>query len=100
LNYDWRETTGALPEDFVAALAKHGHVTPRDIEDMVSKCILCGRNSKVSVVGIDKKIWRSKPKSGKLPIMLCGLCKPCSDLPGASERVKAAVITACETLRN
>jgi len=92
LKYDFRGTSGPLPEDFLATLAEHDHVATREIEDMVSKCILCGRNSAVSVVGIDGKLWQHKSKSGKLAIMLCGLCEPCSDLPDAVEKAKASAI--------
>jgi hypothetical protein len=100
LKHDFREMSRPLPEYFVTMLAEHAHVATREIEDMVSKCILCSRDSAVSVVGIDRKLWRRKSKLGKLAIMLCGLCKPCSDLPNAVEKAKAATIRECTILLN
>ena len=100
MKHDFREMSRPLPEYFVTMLAEHAHVATREIEDMVSKCILCSRDSAVSVVGIDSKLWRHKSKSGKLAIVLCGLCKLCSDLPDAVEKAEAVAIKESTILPN
>jgi len=92
--YEWRETSIPLPEDLVRTLAEHARVAIREIQDMVAKCILCKQEATVSVVGINENIWQGKSKSGKLPVVLYGLCKPCSDQPKAVEKAKAAAIEA------
>jgi hypothetical protein len=88
--YEWRETSIPLPEDLVRTLAEHARVAIREIQDMVAKCIWCKQGATVSVVGTNENIWQGKLKSGKLPVVLYGLCKPCSDQPKAVEKANAA----------
>ena len=83
---------GPLPEDFIAALAEQGHTTIREIRDMFSACILCERTATIAAVGLDTTSWLRKSKTGKIRMMLYGLCRPCSDVPDAIERAEAAAI--------
>jgi len=87
-----RFRAGPLPEDFIAALAEHGHTTIREIRDMFSACILCERTATIAAVGLDTKSWLRKSKTGKIRMMLYGLCRPCSDIPDAIERAEAIAI--------
>lgn len=83
---------GTLPKDFILGLAKHGHTTIREIQDMFSRCILCERTATIAAVSLDTESWHRKSKTGKLGMMLYGLCKPCSDIPDAIERAEAIAI--------
>ncbi len=84
-----RFRAGPLPEEFVTALAKHSHTTVRN---MFSACILCERKATIAAVSLDTKSWLRKSKTGKIRMMLYGLCRPCSDVPDAIERAEAAAI--------
>ncbi len=46
---------GALLKDLILGLAKHGHTTIREIQDMFSRCILSERTATVATVGLDKE---------------------------------------------
>ena len=87
-----RFRAGPLPEEFVTALAKHGHTTVRKIHGMFSACILCERKATIAAVSLDTKSWLRKSKTGKIRMMLYGLCRPCSDIPDAIERAEAIAI--------
>ncbi len=87
-----RFRAGPLPEEFIAALAEHGHTTVRKIRDMFTACILCEQTGTIAAVGLSKESWLGKSKTGKLEFLLYGLCKSCSDTPNAVERSKAAAI--------
>jgi len=87
-----RSRTGPLPEEFIAALAEHGHTTVRKIRDMFSACILCERAATIATVRLDRESWLRKSKTGKIRMMLYGLCRPCSDIPDGIERAEAAAI--------
>ena len=87
-----RFRAGPLPEDFIAALAEHGHTTIREIRDMFSACILCERTATITAVGLDTKSWLRKSKTGKIRMMLYGLCRPCSDIPDAIAKAEAIAI--------
>src|SRR6266850_7103024 len=82
-----RSRTGPLPEEFIAALAEHGHTTVRKIRDMFSACILCEQTGTIAAVGLSKESWLGKLTTGKLEFLLYGLCKPCSDMPDVVERL-------------
>ena len=95
--YSWRETP-QLPRYVVELLAEHAHVTAREIEEMVAKCFLCKRKATVKFVGTDRDILRHKSESGKLPIMLFGLCNKCAQLPDAKTKAESAVIEEIKKL--
>ena len=44
-----RFRAGPLPEDFILALAEHGHITIKEISDMFSACILCERTATIAL---------------------------------------------------
>ena len=87
-----RFRAGPLPEDFILALAEHGHITIKEISDMFSACILCERKATIAAVSLDRESWLRKSKTGKIRMMLYGLCRPCCDIPDAIERADAAAI--------
>ena len=87
-----RFRAGPLPKEFIAALAEQGHTTVSKICDVFSACILCERKATIVAVSLDTKSWLRKSKTGKIRMMLYGLCRPCSDVPDAIERAEAAAI--------
>ena len=87
-----RFRAGPLPEDFILALAEHGHITIKEISDMFSACILCERTATIAAVSLDRESWLRKSKTGKIRMTIYGLCRPCSDIPHAIERAEAAAI--------
>ena len=87
-----RFRAGPLPDDFILALAEHGHTTVNKIRDMFSACILCERKATIAAVSLDRESWLHKSKTGKIRMMLYGLCRPCCDIPDAIERADAAAI--------
>jgi len=87
-----RFRAGPLPEDFILALAEHGHITIKEISDMFSACILCERTATIAAVSLDRESWLRKSKTGKIRMMIYGLCTACADIPNAIERADAAAI--------
>ena len=87
-----RFRAGPLPEELVTALAKHSHTTVRKIHDMFSACILCERTATIAAVSLDRESWLRKSKTGKIRMMIYGLCTACADIPNAIERADAAAI--------
>jgi hypothetical protein len=87
-----RFRAGPLPEEFVTARAKHSNTTASKICDMFSACILCERTATIAAVSLDRESWLRKSKTGKIRVMLYGLCRPCSGIPDAIERAEAAAI--------
>ena len=87
-----RFRAGPLPEDFILALAEHGHTTVSKICDMFFACILCERKATIAAVSLDRESWLRKSKTGKIRMTIYGLCRPCSDIPDAIERAEAAAI--------
>ena len=79
------------PEDFIALLAQKGHTTVQEIYATFATCILCRCNAIVAVIGLDRHSWFRKSKSGKLRIMIYGLCESCFALPDAIEKAQAIV---------
>jgi hypothetical protein len=93
-----RFPAGQLPEDFILALAEHGHTTVSKICDMFSACILCKRTATIAAISLDRDSWLRKSKTGKIRMMLYGLCRPCSDIPDAIERAEAAAIMGSDKI--
>ena len=87
-----RFRAGPFPDDFIAALAEHGHTTIREIRDMFSACILCERSATIAAVGLDRNSWLHKSRTGKIRIMLYGLCRSCSGIADAIEQAEAIAI--------
>jgi hypothetical protein len=65
-----RFRAGPLPEEFMAALAEHGHTKVSKICDMFSACILCERTATIAAVSLDTRSWLRKSKTGKVRMML------------------------------
>jgi hypothetical protein len=65
-----RFRAGPLPEEFINALAKHGHMTVRKIRDMFSACIVYEQTGTIVAVGLSKESWLGKSTTGKLEILL------------------------------
>ncbi len=78
---------GPLPEYLVQSLAEFGH-TIQEILEMIASCILCERDAKFTVVGLDPN-WFGSTTRGKLKTLLCGLCELCVALPDVLPNVEA-----------
>ena len=87
-----RFRTGPLPEEFIATLAEHTHTTILEIREMFSSCILCERSATIAAVWLDRNSWLQKSRTGKMRIMLYGLCRSCSDIADAIEQAEAIAI--------
>ena len=79
---------GPLPKYLMQSLAEFGHTTIQEILEMIASCILCERDARFTVVGLDPK-WFGSPTTGKLKTLLCGLCELCVALPDVLRKVEA-----------
>jgi hypothetical protein len=90
-NENVRFRAGPLPEDFIRALATISNTTVSKIKEMVATCILCGQEAEYTVVGLGSD-WFGTPKTGKLRLLLYGLCEACGALPDVLRKVQALAL--------